>query len=395
MPQYAESILNDLIQQINCLKNNRKRDDLAVRRLKKQVQSLQKNQPERAYMILGMLAVIEHRASEMHAHFQRARQLAPNDSLIVKNYINALANMGMFSAALEVTKILLQNHSGDLEALELAIKNACSACRLHDASEYLQKWQSLSQQNHSYAATVENGIWLYKQTGLSDKQAEAMQIAAFELLETENICFVRSKMLQIKQQTIEFIIYDIFIQANQQQVQQLNRQLAQVCGNSPELNHLALYFAYQTESNTCITFEAEILEGICYIRSFQDKTVYFKPIDQQAEIICCYPKALQNSIYQLLMRPVQVQALVRRDIDHDKIISIHIYELRSTQQVSRLASQSVGWHWQPARSFEQLAVAQGVNPVMTTTRLLGGWPLEDVNDEFEMQIRQWRCEEKL
>jgi hypothetical protein len=56
-------------------------------------------------------------------------------------------------------------------------------------------------------------------------------------------------------------------------------------------------------------------------------------------------------------------------------------------------SQSSGSEpfWQ-SKTFEEIALMQGVQPVKNFEALLGGWPEEDINDNFEETVRRWRHE---
>ena len=45
------------------------------------------------------------------------------------------------------------------------------------------------------------------------------------------------------------------------------------------------------------------------------------------------------------------------------------------------------WH---SKTFEEMALMQGVQPVTHFEDLLGGWPEEDINDNFEETLRHWR-----
>jgi hypothetical protein len=48
--------------------------------------------------------------------------------------------------------------------------------------------------------------------------------------------------------------------------------------------------------------------------------------------------------------------------------------------------------WQP-KTFEEIALEQGVQPVKDFDALLGGWPEEDIDDGFEETVRHWRHEQ--
>ena len=45
--------------------------------------------------------------------------------------------------------------------------------------------------------------------------------------------------------------------------------------------------------------------------------------------------------------------------------------------------------WQGS-SFEEIARRQGVRPVERLEDLIGGWPLEEIDDGFEETVIRWR-----
>ncbi len=48
------------------------------------------------------------------------------------------------------------------------------------------------------------------------------------------------------------------------------------------------------------------------------------------------------------------------------------------------------WH---SKTPEELALAQGVQPIQDFEILLGGWPEDELDDNFEETLRRWRQEE--
>ncbi len=47
--------------------------------------------------------------------------------------------------------------------------------------------------------------------------------------------------------------------------------------------------------------------------------------------------------------------------------------------------------WHP-RTLEEIALAQGVKPIEDFDVLLGGWPEDELDDNFEETLSQWRNE---
>jgi len=49
------------------------------------------------------------------------------------------------------------------------------------------------------------------------------------------------------------------------------------------------------------------------------------------------------------------------------------------------------WH---SRTLEEIALAQGVQPITNADVLIGGWPEDELNDNFEETLERWRCENR-
>lgn len=47
--------------------------------------------------------------------------------------------------------------------------------------------------------------------------------------------------------------------------------------------------------------------------------------------------------------------------------------------------------WHP-RTLEEIAKAQGVQPITNADVLIGGWPEDELNDNFEETLKRWRSE---
>lgn len=58
----------------------------------------------------------------------------------------------------------------------------------------------------------------------------------------------------------------------------------------------------------------------------------------------------------------------------------------------RVESLAVPGFWQ-SPSIEDLAKQQGVPVLSTFEELLGGWPADEADDDFEVCVRRWREQE--
>lgn len=58
-------------------------------------------------------------------------------------------------------------------------------------------------------------------------------------------------------------------------------------------------------------------------------------------------------------------------------------------RVEELRAHATGSFW-TAPTLDELAVAQGVQPVRSLDEVMGGWPEDELDDGFEQALRQWR-----
>jgi hypothetical protein len=59
--------------------------------------------------------------------------------------------------------------------------------------------------------------------------------------------------------------------------------------------------------------------------------------------------------------------------------------------IGQLSTNSSDPFWHP-RTLEEIAAAQGVKPVENFNALLGGWPEDELDDNFEETLSHWRNE---
>ncbi|KHD05333.1 hypothetical protein PN36_30205 [Candidatus Thiomargarita nelsonii] len=63
-----------------------------------------------------------------------------------------------------------------------------------------------------------------------------------------------------------------------------------------------------------------------------------------------------------------------------------------SQSAGSLPSHESFWQ---SKTFEEIALMQGVQPIKNFDALLGGWPEDEVNDNFEETVIRWRHENTL
>jgi hypothetical protein len=112
-------------------------------------------------------------------------------------------------------------------------------------------------------------------------------------------------------------------------------------------------------------------------------------------VVCLFDESLRDEVFRSILRFVRVTGEATVDSASNRIVSIRISDIERIEtredevgDVLPTGAPLPGDFWQ-ALSFDELAAAQGVRPIVDLDRLVGCWP-GDVNDGFEESIHRLR-----
>lgn len=126
------------------------------------------------------------------------------------------------------------------------------------------------------------------------------------------------------------------------------------------------------------TTKEETVEGVLEMADFraQDhKCRILPPIGQP--IVCTFVHSQEDDIHNALRKPVRVNGIATINPNSGKIDSIALRDLTIIEELRVGAKDFI-----LGKSLQQLADAQGVEPLANPKLLLGGWPIEDDLDSF-------------
>jgi|SRR5579863_7404 len=124
--------------------------------------------------------------------------------------------------------------------------------------------------------------------------------------------------------------------------------------------------------------ETQTIEGTLEMADFKEsdeKCRVHPPIGNP--VSCTFDKDMEDDIYAMLRRPVQVRGEASLDPHTKKIEFIHIREINPLDPLAVGAAAFLAPH-----SLEELAKLQGVKPLENINVLAGGFPDDENLDEF-------------
>ncbi|MDY6991731.1 MAG: hypothetical protein SVR94_03870 [Pseudomonadota bacterium] len=375
---------SEMVQQLNEMRQKGNTDLLTFYKLRHQAHIFEKQDPARAYMILGMIATLEGQFDKMQAHYERAIALAPTYTATHLNYITSLQSIGLFAKALHHSKALLNQMPERLEALHLIITNAVFCCRLHEAFSYLQKWYIINPLNDfNLAKLIEEGARLLTELGLTDDEAERIYQLVFTLLYKKNIVFKNVHIDYFKDETSECLVYTIFVVCSVYKVIELNHLLDKRLNKElTDMPHDKIVFLYKSsEILTLSRVNQHTLEGHLLMNDLNE--IRFRPRNYAYILTCAFDDQQRNQVYEYIFHYVRIHGTVHHNPLSGKMTHVFIETLEPIEDEENNLAQLL-----------QTDLTQ--QPAMTTEPQMLN-PFEGINDwqeeDFEAKMIQWRVDE--
>jgi hypothetical protein len=126
------------------------------------------------------------------------------------------------------------------------------------------------------------------------------------------------------------------------------------------------------------TMRSETVEGVLEMADFksQDRRCRIHPSVGQS-ILCTFATEQEQEIHDALRKPVRITGTATVNPNSGRVESIAVSKIKVIEE---LLVGEKDFHL--GRSLEQLAEAQGVEPLRNTRALAGGWPEVDDLDVF-------------
>ncbi|MHB8741698.1 MAG: hypothetical protein ACYC9L_01100 [Sulfuricaulis sp.] len=231
MPQPKETT-TDLINTLNDLVRRGERDDLIIRRIKRETDRLKSTDATSAYLLLGMIACLERDLSTSQKYHRMALNLSSTYFTNV-NYGLSLSRFGAVSEATHYLERAVKLEPENITALEVLIDNVFSACRFRHTRDLLNKWKFLKPgQTHPLEKSIAGYVAVLEGHEVLDEEAESLiKLVSEQML--ANSLYPRSAGsatdLQIlEEDSAKWLDYSLNIEGNVDEAVEMNCGLADI-----------------------------------------------------------------------------------------------------------------------------------------------------------------------
>ncbi|MBF0127340.1 MAG: hypothetical protein HQM02_09035 [Magnetococcales bacterium] len=226
------------------------RFEFELKRLERIAMEYRRQEPVRAFYLLGLVATLQEDARQMRAHFKNGLWHSDNDPDVRHGYGACLARLGFFSEAREQYQILYEENRGDLDLLAELIVTSLAAGRIQEGVRWIQEWSRLNPERpiEEAESIARNGA-LLERFGVSDDDVERLQKLATGILERERTDVKTINYTGIPPENPQWISADLVVDESEEVVEALNHKLAGVLNKTASPPRLAelVVFGYSSD----------------------------------------------------------------------------------------------------------------------------------------------------
>ncbi len=211
-------------------------DDLGLRRIRQEAQTLMGADPVEAHTVLGALATLEGRADDVRKHFRIALQQSGHSASVSRNYSCSLLALGRSDEAFEVAKQASGRAPDDLAVLEHLISTALQAGRLLEARTFRQRLGRLSPERSLPGESVEEMLGDAVDRGaFREESIQEVLRTVHETLADTGVR--RTNLSELKTYAVDpdSFLFLVHVFASPERAAELNEALADRIADRPEL----------------------------------------------------------------------------------------------------------------------------------------------------------------
>jgi tetratricopeptide (TPR) repeat protein len=227
------------------------RFEFELKRLERLIAEHRRQEPVRAFYLLGLTATLQENAQKMRHHFQNALWHSNHDPDVRHGFGACLARMGFFFEAREQYRILYEENPGDLDLLAELIVTTLATGRIQEGVRWMGEWSRLNPTRPlEEADSIAKSGALLERFGVSDDDMERLQQQALGILERERKEIKTINFTGIPPDDPCWIQADLMVEDSEEGVEALNYKLADVCKISapPRLAELVVFNYSSTEA---------------------------------------------------------------------------------------------------------------------------------------------------
>jgi len=218
----------ELVERINKLTQEDRKNVFKINALRKEAEALIKNDPFNAYMILGALSGIEAKIDEVRDYFNRSIKISPNNYYGYYSFAKALHNNGFYSEASPYAIKANELNPGNTDILNFLVNNCCSSGRYRDANDWLKKWgRAMPKRQHKDANALEQINYFVSDKEINDDDVEHLQLIAFDLLNEYGIFGHNGGVQMLSDEESSWVSHELKIIRPVAEIVDLNEKLAE------------------------------------------------------------------------------------------------------------------------------------------------------------------------
>lgn len=216
----------ELIEKINKLTPQDRKNTILIKRLKNEAEALKRTDAFRAYRILGMLSCIEGEIPSMHSYHTKALSLEPNNYNANYDYAVSLFNIGQFSEAIGYAKKV--KDANPISILEFLIESSGVAGHFSDSMKWIGEWKKINpNKKHRVEELTKQIISLMKENKTLSKDVDRLQKLAHSILLENNMHITKKRMEILEDEESKWLSYMILMDEPVSEIVDLNEELAE------------------------------------------------------------------------------------------------------------------------------------------------------------------------
>jgi len=230
MSELSNKILDDALSRLQGIWASPidvSRFEFELKRLERVVAEHRRQEPVRAFYLLGLIATLNEDHHAMRSHFHNALLHSGGDADVRHGFGACLARLGFYSEAREQYETLYEAYPDDLDLLAELIVSSLAAGRIQDGVRWIQRWSQLNPDRpFEEAETISQSGALLEKFGISDDHVERLQGLAMGILERERKEVKTINYSGVPLENPEWIKADLVVDESEEVVEELNGKLS-------------------------------------------------------------------------------------------------------------------------------------------------------------------------
>ncbi|VAX19797.1 hypothetical protein MNBD_NITROSPINAE02-2166 [hydrothermal vent metagenome] len=228
--------LNEIVEKINKLSLADRKNTFLLGQIKRDAQTLRKNDALSASIILGMVASIENNIDEMRSHHENALRINESDFFANINYAASLWKTWFLSEANDYYLKAYETNPSDYRVILNLVNNLLFMGRFKDANSWLIKLEKQFPDGQRDAKKfIEEALDFLNENKISEKDIKSYLDLAVSVLHSQGIFFTGRDVSFSEDEESRSISYEIKLDLPVRQIVDLNWKFAEKLAERDDL----------------------------------------------------------------------------------------------------------------------------------------------------------------